>query len=358
MNANKSMLAKTILIISMGLFSVLSAPKALAEQALNTIIEIHGAQAFAGNEIKKRYNKDFNDLSAFIQTTDGAALPQYRVKFQDLITKIYQDVYNTGDYAYINIAPIYSHKNKNIFYVIDVVNKNDSKRLNNFYSEPDKSLPDPDGLLASWEEYLNLGIEKFNGETPDYQDIKCPVSHCVFGFDEPEFKKYKDIFIIGAEKNKNKLIEILHNEKNDIKRGNAAFLLGNLKDNNEVIKILTPAIHDPNLYVRNIVMRVLAIALKNDKTANFPIKDAIAALDNPTDNDRNKALKILQSLALQPRYAKYIEEHASSQLIAQLKTLQPDVHDLAYDILKQISGQKFGDRNYTAWQNWFDAKTV
>jgi len=35
-----------------------------------------------------------------------------------------------------------------------------------------------------------------------------------------------------------------------------------------------------------------------------------------------------------------------------LRLRQPNNHDFAHSILKQISGRSFGDREYAAWEAW------
>jgi hypothetical protein len=106
-------------------------------------------------------------------------------------------------------------------------------------------------------------------------------------------------------------------------------------------------------------MQVLAGALHTVKTSDIPLDNVINALDRPDLEERNKALTLLYVLSLQTANDNYIKEHAKAQLIVQLKMEQPYVHDQAYLILKQISGLKFGERDYQAWDNWLNTnKTV
>jgi hypothetical protein len=41
--------------------------------------------------------------------------------------------------------------------------------------------------------------------------------------------------------------------------------------------------------------------------------------------------------------------------MTQLHMLQPNVHDMSYNILQEISGLKLGDRDYQAWENWLNS---
>ena len=41
-----------------------------------------------------------------------------------------------------------------------------------------------------------------------------------------------------------------------------------------------------------------------------------------------------------------------------LRLGQPNNHDYAYRILKAISGQQFGERDYQAWETWLGTHQV
>jgi hypothetical protein len=114
---------------------------------------------------------------------------------------------------------------------------------------------------------------------------------------------------------------------------------------------------DPSNGVRNSAMRVLGATLAKNNV-DFPVQEAITALDFPMETDRNKALYIILSLTNQPRYAKFIAVHAKTELLEELKMRQLNLHDLAYEVLKKISGKNYSDRNYVAWKNWLDKNSV
>ncbi len=47
-----------------------------------------------------------------------------------------------------------------------------------------------------------------------------------------------------------------------------------------------------------------------------------------------------------------VATRAGATLLAMLRLQQPNNHDFAYSILKRISGQSFGERDYAAWEAW------
>jgi hypothetical protein len=82
-----------------------------------------------------------------------------------------------------------------------------------------------------------------------------------------------------------------------------------------------------------------------------PIEPALEALDFPETTDRNKALAMIDGLADHPEHRAAILAHGPV-LIALLRLEQPNNHDYAFSILKKISGQTFGERDYVAWEKW------
>jgi hypothetical protein len=79
------------------------------------------------------------------------------------------------------------------------------------------------------------------------------------------------------------------------------------------------------------------------------------ALNGPTTTDRNKAVAVVAGLVARPDGAKLYREviaQAGPILIKLLALEQPNNHDFAYSILKQVSGKDFGERDVAAWQRW------
>jgi hypothetical protein len=78
----------------------------------------------------------------------------------------------------------------------------------------------------------------------------------------------------------------------------------------------------------------------------------LAALDFPEVSDRNKAGWTLVELAKSPRYRDRIRSEAVPTALKLLRLEQPTNHGPAYELLKLVSGESFGDRDYAAWQRW------
>jgi hypothetical protein len=316
-------------------------------------IDVYGTDKITSDILKNRFGNEIQSIYNLMISSDIEPAGDNLKKIEVLTKKIKDNTKKLGDFVYykggINKAP-YA---KDVYFTIDIIERKDAQRLANFLPNPVNSLSDPDNLLVIWDGYLQTAfMNAIANRNIRSDNITCPFYYCMFGFKATELKKYEPIFSVLVPKNKDKLISILREDKDPKKRAAAASLLGHIKDGEELIKFLIPAMHDSDSGVRSTVMGVLASTLYKLKTADFPIQTAIDALDYPALEDRKQALVLVAVLAKQHRYAKYLKEHARNQLMTQLKMNMPASHDEAYETLTGMSGCNFGDRDYTAWQNW------
>ncbi len=325
----------------------------LAGDHIKPVVDLYRSNQASIDVIKKKYQQEFQTIADVLATPDKMTLETNNQLLTNAVTNIITGVNKMGKFSYVNLSPTMYPGDKTIYITIDIVDEKDKDRLSHFLAKPSATIADPEHLIHDWLTYEKIGFSVVFKKNNKPIIKTCPAYHCIFGFDYPALEKYKNVFNTLVPKNKNQLIAVLRNDKDEHKRAAAAFLLSHIKDGNELIKILLPSISDSSSAVRNNVMRVLGATLAKMKSADFPINEAIKALDFPMATDRNKALYMIISLTEQPRYADYMRTHAGSALITQLKLSQPNVHDLAYFVLKKISGKNYAERDYASWEQWF-----
>jgi hypothetical protein len=238
-----------------------------------------------------------------------------------------------------------------IHVVVDVVEEADKARRMPFREAPTGRFEDPGGLFALWDEFQHKVLALAYAGVP-LQVKKCPVLHCIAPFDLPELKPYLKRFNAGARKHEERLFTIAAQSGDASQRANALFLLAHTNNAKRLLPVLGREIHDPVGTVRNNAMRVLMFLAKARPELDYPVEDLIAALDFPSASDRNKAGYTLAALAAQPRYRAAIRDGATSTALRLLRVHQPNNHDPAYQILKLVSGESYGDRDYAAWERW------
>jgi hypothetical protein len=244
-----------------------------------------------------------------------------------------------------------------IYVTIEVVEEADKVRRMPFREPPTGRFEDPGGLFALWDEFQQKVFTlAYAGTSLKVND--CPVLHCIAPFDLPELEPYLERFNAGAREHEELLYTIAAQSGDASQRANALFLLAHTNDAERLLPVLGHAIYDPSGTVRNNAMRVMLFMAKARPELDYPVEDLIAALDFPSGADRNKAGYTLAALAAQSRYRAAIRDGAVPIALRMLRLLRPNNHDAAYEILKLVSGESYGDGDYAAWERWAAANNL
>jgi hypothetical protein len=255
-------------------------------------------------------------------------------------------------FAFIKLSLIqYPPPTPSTYITVDLVDPADRADRMNFLPAPTRSFEDPGRLLAEWDKYQSAGVELLLAGKLTTVD-KCPAYHCIFGFKHPQLKKYGELFTREIPKYENQLFEILHEDKNTQHRATAAFLLAHTHNAKKLVNELTKNIRDNSEDVRNNVMRVLGFISQFYPEVDLPTEAIAESLKFPTTTDRNKTLFALFSLSKKKDKRRYLIKTCGPLLIAILKLQQPNNHDIAYQVLKNLSDKNFADRDYNSWEQW------
>jgi hypothetical protein len=273
------------------------------------------------------------DVHEQLMTTLGARVPLAQVRIS----------------AITNFAPHPPHLN----ITIDVVEQTDASRRMPFRAAPAGNLDDPGGLLATWSEYMQkVTAMLYAGASLPVSAADCPALHCVAPFDRPELATYLGRFDEGSRIHEDALYAVAEQSANEEQRANAIFMLAHTNDAARLMALLGRAIYDPSEGVRNNALRVMLYMAQADANREYPLRDIVAAFDFPSTSDRNKSGWILVALAASPRYRDAIRREAVPVALRLIRLEQPINHDPAYELLKALSGESFGDRDYAAWERW------
>ncbi|OGT62501.1 MAG: hypothetical protein A3E85_00630 [Gammaproteobacteria bacterium RIFCSPHIGHO2_12_FULL_45_12] len=310
-------------------------------------LDVYRSKQLTREQLISLYSNDFTRIAREVLHNDQA-------KWVKSIQDVTERIDALGKFAFIGVSPTLYPHDSTIHITVDVVDQEDSSRLAYLKAKPMHDMVDTSGLLAKWKQYQEIGLNKIwlQGHFSNYKS--CPAFHCLFGFEEPEYRPYKQLFLTNVPPNKALLIRMLRHDKNIQDRVASAYLLAHLKSGEEVIEALTPSISDVSSEVRNSVMRVLAMTLMKVRTKNFPINEMMAALDYPVNSDRNKALLVVESLASDKRYQQDIIKRGGARMVSLLQQTQPNVHEPVYRILKKLSHQSYSDTDVNAWKKWVD----
>jgi hypothetical protein len=240
---------------------------------------------------------------------------------------------------------------------LDVVEKRDEARRMPFRIAPTQELDDPGDTLALWKEYeQKMYSLAMAGAPMRVDEVNCPVLHCIAPFDLPELAPYLPRLNDGAHSHEDELYAVAATSAAASQRATALFVLAHTNDAQRLAPVLGRAIYDPESGVRNNAMRVLMFMAQRGADVDFPVRDLIAALDFPSSTDRNKAAYTVAALAGEPKYRDIIRGEAVPAALRLLKLEKPNNHDPAYQILTQVSGERFAERDYATWERWAAAR--
>lgn len=315
-------------------------------------IDVYKSNQISIDIIKGKFSREFQTISDVMLSVGSLHSEKNTQLLSDSISKITSGIYEMGSFSYIGVSPIVYPGDKVVHITVDLIDVKDTTRRPCFLSEPKENIKNIDHLISHWMDYEKIGFELLLNENQNILYKSCPANHCVFGFDHALLKKYKYIFNTLVPTYKHMLVETLRKDRDENKRAACAYLLAHIKNRNELVSILVPSIFDSSELVRNNVMRVLGVVLINNPSIKFPIDSVFKALDFPATTDRNKALLIISALSTNPTYIKFITKKVGDKLIDHLRLSQPNLHNLAYETLKKISGKKYGEYDYQSWDNW------
>lgn len=336
----KALFVSILLFVNSGQASIVELRAQLAG------LDTFGSKRISAFLIEQEYGAQLSQLvQASINGDDS--YPQIKTQLEAAI----KGQYNFADVSASLIR--YFSPLSGLYLTIDVVEPADVQARMAFLPAPQGKFDDPDGLMALWGQYLKLSFELQSAGKFEYPK-SCPAWHCTNGFEHPRLAPFLEKFDRLALLHEKRLLAILREDARAHFRANAAFALAHLKNGEALVRDLLPAVQDSSSEVRNNVVRVLAEIATKHPDLEIPVEPILQVLNYPTATDRNKAGAVLAGLSLKRENKRAILKSGGRILIAMLKLQQPNNHDYAFIILKNISGKNFGERDYEAWQGWLD----
>ncbi len=339
------------------------------------IIDLHGIEGEQAQHVLQTYGSRIRDLETHImEDVLGFSAGQSNLHhYQDLVTqktRLLAELKRRYHFGFVDFQSVYYPQDKSAYTTIEIIADANSERMHFLpkiiHKRPVDTLRDwaqaswvgrkpcqmQRDLITQMMQYENLVLQLMMTGQLDQRSHTCPVYHCMASFEHPKLKPYLLRFNQGVIAEKQRIITILRTDPDPQRRASAAFLIGHFQDPNEIITILTPSVTDPESAVRNNVLRVIGTTLYKSRITHLDAKPFIALLDSPYLTDRNKALNILLVIAENPAMKQQILQVSGQRIVDLLQLTQPDNHNLAYALLKKITHQRFGDRQFAQWKDW------
>lgn len=273
---------------------------------------------------------------------------------QSLLDKIK----NEQDLLSVDASTIFYMPMNTSYTTLEVVPKSRPELLkfaSKTVTKPRKRTSD---IIDKMDEFSELVLMLYSHKLiskKDFDTRQCPIYHCVVNFFHPRLKPYLAIFNEKATKEKSFILKTLKEDKNSDRRGAAVFLLGHLKNPEEIILQLLPYVQDADSLVRNNSIRVIGETIKRSKIYDINLDPFLALLHSPVTLDRNKSLIVIYEAAQSLKAKNKIIADGGDSLLKLLQLKQPNNHEWAYKILKRLSNKNWGDRDYTSWKKWLES---
>lgn len=320
-----------------------------------TVVDVYGTDEKTAQYIVKKYAKRIifceEKLYKHMQNTKGDV--DHKMMMQRQL--IMNDIKNESKFYYVDIKSVVYPDRDTLYTTVDVVDKSHPQRMKFLRKTNQKKTQNqqtihPD-LIDKMIEFLDSEFLLIRTNQIDIKDLSCPVYHCVSGFHHPKLKPYLNVFNQGVKENKTLIINTINYDPDERRRAAAVFLTGHFTDPKEIMSVLLPHVTDDDDDVRNNVIRVIGTTLFKVKI-DIDVTPFLSLLDSPVLTDRNKSLFVLLMLSESPAVKKRLIEEGGDKLIAILALQQPNNHITAFNILKKISGENFGEYDIAAWKQW------
>lgn len=324
------------------------------------IVDIYGAEKKHADQMLQKYSNQVKEIESaldqedkILKLSEKTTSPKIE-KIQERKKILEERIKKDGMFLYVHFHSTFYPTERDQYITIEVVEKTQPERLTFLtpVSEIKKYSHHAD-LIEKMREFDALGMRLAISHQLNATNIRCPVYHCVFGFDHPKLKPYLNIFNTGAIKEKEKILNTLNNDPDPERRAAAAFLVGHFKNPKEIISTLSKHINDKDQTVRNNVIRVIGLTMIQGHIDHINIAPFLKLLKSPYGTDRNKALAVLVSASSDAATRSLIINEGRDDLLALLQLKQLNNHEWVYLLLKKISGKNYGEYDIAAWDKWF-----
>jgi hypothetical protein len=329
---------------------------------VNATIDVYGIDDSTASKIVSHCSKNIRkyiEIESQMSSMPPDKIEEMVTKYKKLRDQTIKQIKEYGHFNLVHISIIYYPDKNKRYTTIDIVPSSEIVRIP---KSPKRKInkelaldTETKKLFKLWGEYNEENINLINKGGFSSKKRTCPVVHCTWGFDKKERIVYLPKFKSFANKNKKLLMNIIEVSPNDEERGDALFILAHSDDYQSTASFLFNYIDDASDLVRNNSMRVIGGILSVHKVKHVALKRILDALNYPLVADRNKAAYVLYNIAHNDATThKQIITQSGEVLIKLLKLQQPNNHDIAYRILKDISRQNYSERDYQHWQSWLD----
>ncbi|MBI5884317.1 MAG: HEAT repeat domain-containing protein [Elusimicrobia bacterium] len=337
-----------------GLFFVVALPAVSRAGVFSTAslqgFDIYRSQVVTEPYVRQKYGALLHEY--VLLRTDGRS--SFSRRARTLKDKIEVELKEDGKLAFANLyyMDYWTTAGRAAYITFDLVDGVDAKDRVKFKAAPTGTPADPQGLLAAWSRYKELGRSLQFSAQLGLARPSCPAFYCTYGSATPELSEFEKKFVSEVPGVKEQLREVLNTDAVPERRAMAMYLLSYLSDGNEVVEIAFKTVSDPDAGVRGAALQVLSDITTYHKDIPIEPSRLFPILDFPSTTDRSKALGVLIGLADNPVYEESLKKNPPPRIVELLKMRQPVIHDAAFAFLVLLTKESYSRKDFAAWEKW------
>lgn len=331
--------------------ALVAAPAFAQSSATLRGVDVYRSAHLDAAQVEQQFGARLKEYVAQRNVKRPAAL----AKAEEIRAAIEKDVAKRPGVAFaaVRVVEYYTSSDHALYVSVDVVDEAERGRLA-FAPAPTRRLPDPNGLLATWKQYSDLGAALSRQGKMPIDRPECPAFYCLWGDATPELAALQKKLVDEVPGKLKELREVLANDADGDKRASALYALSYAKAGEQVVEDCLRGLKDGDGRVRGAALQILADVANHKKDLKIDLDRVLPALDDPLGEVRAKVMGLLVALSDdEDQRSKLLS--AAPRLVALLKLKQPESSDLAYTVLGLVSKKDLDRRDLPAWEKWASA---
>jgi len=309
-------------------------------------VDVFGAEDKISAAIVKEYGAEVSSFEAelFAKRLSGLSAKESDA-YQHRQIQLEAQVAKKFNFAAVKFDTVY-YPDKSLYTTINVLNQ--VPQISNYAAYPLKKPYD----IVDRMYLFSKKAASIYAEHPEIgEHMSCKDFHCIVS-ENSKIQKELDYLRTSVPHQTEFIDEVMFTDKNLARRRAAIFLLAYYPSIEGVHARLDKLLKADDRFILHDTLRVYGELLVKYPKLKLDLSRPIVLLHHYDEAIRNKALLLINAAAEQKQYKRFIIKQGAYELLSLLKLKQPNNHDIAYQILLKTTKQKYGDRDYAAWESY------
>lgn len=309
-------------------------------------VDVFGAEDKISAAILKEYEAEVSSFEAelFAKRLSGLSAKESD-DYQHRQLQLETQVAKKFNFAAVKFDTVY-YPDKSLYTTINVLNQAPQTAFYTAYP-----LKKPYDIVDRMYLFSREAASIYAKHPEIGEHMSCKDFHCIVP-ENSAIQKNLDYLRSSVPRQMAFIDEVMFTDKNLARRRAAIFLLAYYPSIEEIHARLDKLLKAEDRFILHDTLRVYGELLIKYPKLKLDLSRPMELLHHYDEAIRNKSLLLINAAAEQKQLKRFIVEQGANELLNLLKLKQPNNHDVAYQILLKTTNQKYGDRDYAAWQRY------